>query len=75
MSRMFDPEFDPLQELKLTQGELAQQRATMNQLIISHNEQARLIMEMSEQMVKLTEQQMTCQEGILQIMERIEGED
>jgi hypothetical protein len=70
---MFE-DFDPYNDLLALQGEAANQRAMLNKVIASHNAQAHLLQQLSEQLIRITEQQAVCQNALIQIMERIDSE-
>lgn len=69
MSDMFG-DFDPYQELMLLQGEVAQQRATLNKLIMSHNEQGKLLQEISQQFLTITQQNVRLHDEMARILAR-----
>lgn len=50
---MFDPKFDPLQELQLAQQQIRELQIAMHQLVQSHNAQAHLLKQISEQNTQL----------------------
>ena len=55
MSDMFG-DFDPLLELQMLQHNVEEQRRTVNRLVRHANEQSKLLQDMSEQFVTLSQQ-------------------
>ena len=71
MADMFE-DFDPYVELMLMKSQLDQQQDMINTLIVAHNNQAKLVHDISVQIKKMSEIHAHMQAGVLQIMERIE---
>lgn len=71
---MIDPGFDPLTALQQTAAQVEQHTATINALIQNTTNQSQLLMDLSQQLVKLTEQQAVCQQALIDIMDRLEDE-
>jgi len=71
---MIDPDFDPLARLNALEHNNKVLINTVNQLVESNQQQGQLLVELSDQLLKLTKQQADCQQGLLVIMEQLDDE-
>lgn len=72
---LYDKDFDPYMDLQILQAEAANIRATLNKLIMSHNEHANTLHDLSEQFVKITEQNLNLHNMMKDLLDQLEESD
>lgn len=68
---MFEPDFDPLMELELIKENLNNHSDIINKLVKANNEQAITLQDISEQFVKITNQNVFLHNTMNEIINEI----
>lgn len=68
---MFEPDFDPLMELELIKENLNNHSDIINKLVKANNEQAKTLQDISEQFVKITNQNVFLHNTMNEIINEI----